>query len=165
MASAPWLYFYCCWFCCKSWIGGEGDQISMFRIGTALFQKFAETEHFWRISAYIWKWKSLSHVWLFATPWTIQSMEFSMPEYWSGWPFPFLGDLPNPGIKSRSPALQMNSLPAAPQGKHMKVKEQMSFGCLFQIYGKMWRTYPSPRIGECFISLRRSSTHTHLKKT
>ena len=30
------------------------------------------------------KWKSLSHVRLFATPWTIQSMEFSMLEYWSG---------------------------------------------------------------------------------
>ena len=30
------------------------------------------------------KWKSLSHVQLFATPWTIQSMEFSRPEYWSG---------------------------------------------------------------------------------
>ena len=32
----------------------------------------------------IWKWKSLSHVQLFATPWTIQSMEVSRPEYWSG---------------------------------------------------------------------------------
>ena len=31
-----------------------------------------------------WKWKSLSRVWLFGTPWTIQSMEFSRPEYWSG---------------------------------------------------------------------------------
>ena len=30
------------------------------------------------------KWKSLSGVWLFVTPWTIQSMEFSRPEYWSG---------------------------------------------------------------------------------
>ena len=30
------------------------------------------------------EWKSLSHVWLFATPWTIQSMEFSRPEDWSG---------------------------------------------------------------------------------
>ena len=30
------------------------------------------------------KWKSLSHVRLFVTPWTIQSMEFSRPEYWSG---------------------------------------------------------------------------------
>ena len=43
-----------------------------------------------------WKWKSLSHVQLFATPWTIQSMEFSRPEYWSGEPFPSLGDLPKP---------------------------------------------------------------------
>ena len=31
-----------------------------------------------------WKWKSLSRVRLFGTPWTIQSMEFSRPEYWSG---------------------------------------------------------------------------------
>ena len=29
------------------------------------------------------KWKPLSRVWLFATPWTVQSMEFSRPEYWS----------------------------------------------------------------------------------
>ena len=39
----------------------------------------------------------------------IQSMEFSRPEYWSGYPFPFPGDLPNPGIKPRSPALQVDS--------------------------------------------------------
>ena len=31
-----------------------------------------------------WKWKSLSRVWLFVTLWTIQYMEFSTPEYWSG---------------------------------------------------------------------------------
>ena len=31
-----------------------------------------------------WKWKSLSCVRLFVTPWTLQSMEFSRPEYWSG---------------------------------------------------------------------------------
>ena len=30
------------------------------------------------------KWKSLSRIRLFVTPWTIQSMEFSRPEYWSG---------------------------------------------------------------------------------
>ena len=64
-----------------------------------------------------WKWKSLSCVWLFATPWTIQSMEFSRPEYWSGEPFPSPGDLPNPGIEPRSPTLQADSLPAQPQGK------------------------------------------------
>ena len=51
------------------------------------------------------------------TPWTIQSMEFSRPEYWSGSPFPSPGDLPNPGIKPRSPVLQADSLPAEPQQK------------------------------------------------
>ena len=54
---------------------------------------------------------------LFATPWTLQSMEFSRPEYWSEWPFPSPGDLPNPGIEPRSPTLQADSLPAEPQGK------------------------------------------------
>ena len=42
---------------------------------------------------------------LFVTPWTIQSMKFSRPEYWSGQPFPSPGDLPNPGIEPRSPTL------------------------------------------------------------
>ena len=50
-------------------------------------------------------------------PWTIQSVEFSRPEYWSGEPFPSPGDLPNPGIEPRSPAWQADSLPAGPQGK------------------------------------------------
>ena len=58
---------------------------------------------------YQWKWKSLSHVWLFATLWTVQALEFSRPECWSGQPFPSPGDLPNPGIKPRSPTLQTDS--------------------------------------------------------
>ena len=33
------------------------------------------------------------------------SVEFSRQEYWSGLPFPFAGDLPDPGIKPMSPAL------------------------------------------------------------
>ena len=44
-------------------------------------------------------------------------MEFSRPEYWSGQPFPSPGDLPNPGIKPRSPALQADSLPTELSGK------------------------------------------------
>ena len=44
-------------------------------------------------------------------------MEFSSPEHWSGYPFPSPGDLPNPGIEPRSPALQADSLPAEPQGE------------------------------------------------
>ena len=47
---------------------------------------------------------------------TIQSMEFSRPEYWSGKFFPSSGNLPNPGIETRSPTLQVGSLPAEPQG-------------------------------------------------
>ena len=54
---------------------------------------------------------------LFATPWTLQSMEFSSPEYWSRQPFLSPGDFPNPGIEPRSPTLQAGSLPAEPQGK------------------------------------------------
>ena len=38
-------------------------------------------------------------------------------EYWTGLPCPPPGDLPNPGIEPRSPALQADSLPAEPQGK------------------------------------------------
>ena len=50
--------------------------------------------------------KLLSRIGFFATPWTTQSMKFSRQEYWSEHPFPSLGDLPNPGIEPRSPALQ-----------------------------------------------------------
>ena len=54
--------------------------------------------------------KLLSRVRLFETPWTVDyqaslSMEFSRQEYWSGLPFPSPGDLPDPGIEPRSPAL------------------------------------------------------------
>ena len=51
------------------------------------------------------------------TPWTIQSINFSRSAYWSGLPFPSPGDLPNPGIKPRSPTLQADYLPAEPQEK------------------------------------------------
>ena len=64
--------------------------------------------------------KLLSHVCLFATPWTHQvplSMGFPRQEYWSGLPFPSPGDFPNPGIKPRSPALQADSLLTEPPGK------------------------------------------------
>ena len=44
-------------------------------------------------------------------------MAFSRPENWGGQPFPSPGDLPNPWIESRPPALQVDSLPAEPPGK------------------------------------------------
>ena len=63
----------------------------------------------------------LSHVRLFATPWTVVhqaplSMKFSKQEYWSGLPFPIPGDLSNLGIEPASPALQVSSLPLSHQG-------------------------------------------------
>ena len=61
-----------------------------------------------------WKVKVAQLCRLFATPWTIQSMEFSRPEYWSGYPFPSPGDLPNLRIEPRSPALQADSFPRLP---------------------------------------------------
>ena len=64
--------------------------------------------------------KFLSHVQLFATPWTIKSIEFSRPEYWNGQPFPSPGNLPSPGIEFRSPTLQVDSLPTELQRKCIK---------------------------------------------
>ena len=63
--------------------------------------------------------KSLSHVQLFVTPWTVAyhtppSMGFSKQEYWSRLPFPSPEDLLNPGIKPRSPALPADTLPSEP---------------------------------------------------
>ena len=63
-----------------------------------------------------------SHVWLFAALWTVAyeaplSMGFSRQGCWSGLPFPSPGDLSDPGIESRSPALQADCLPSEPPGK------------------------------------------------
>ena len=65
--------------------------------------------------------KSLSRVRLFVTLWTVAhqappSMGFSSQEYWSGLPFPSPGDLPDPGIEPRSPALQADALTSRPPG-------------------------------------------------
>ena len=49
-------------------------------------------------------------------------MGFPREEYWSGLPFPPLGDLPDPGIKPESPVspkLQADSLPTEPTGDPM----------------------------------------------
>ena len=45
------------------------------------------------------------------------SIGFSRQEHWSGLPFPSPGDLPDPGIKPRSPALQADASPSEPLGK------------------------------------------------
>ena len=67
----------------------------------------------------------LSHVQLFATPWTVAhqaplSMKFSRQKYWSGLPFPSPGNLPSSGIEPRSPELQADSLPLSHQWSSQK---------------------------------------------
>ena len=62
-----------------------------------------------------------SHSRLFATPWTgayqaPPSTEFFRQEYWSGLSFISPGDLPDPGNKPGSPALQADALPSEAPG-------------------------------------------------
>ena len=83
----------------------------------------------WFSYTYMWWFSSLSHAHLFATPWTepsqaSQSVGFSRQDYWSGLPFPSPGDLPDSGIKPRSPALQADSLPT-------KLSVLSIFSCAF----------------------------------
>ena len=82
--------------CCDSWGRKESD--------TTEWLNWTEIKQTWK------KVKSLGHVQNFVTPWTINyhtppSMGFYRQEYLSGLPFPSAKDLPNPGIKPRSPAL------------------------------------------------------------
>ena len=70
--------------------------------------------------------KSLGHVRIFATPWTVAykaplSMEFSGQESWSGLPFPSPGDLPDPGIKP--------GLPSEPSPTIATSASRISTGC------------------------------------
>ena len=65
--------------------------------------------------------KSLQLCPTFCDPWTAAhqvplSMGFSRQEYWSGLPFPSPGDLPHPGIKPGSPALEADALTSEPPG-------------------------------------------------
>ena len=63
------------------------------------------------------------------TPWTVAcqaplSMKFSRPKYWTGELFPSPGNLPNPGIEHRSPALQMDSLPSESPEKTVDLRSK-----------------------------------------
>ena len=75
----------------------------------------------------------------------MQSMEFSRPEYWSGQPFPSPGDLPNPGIKPRSPTLQADSLPAEPLGK----PKNIGVGSLSLLQGIFPTQGSNPGLAHC----------------
>ena len=72
-----------------------------------------------------WKWSRVRPT--LCDPWTVAyqappSMGLSRQECWSGLPFPSPGDLPDPGIEPRSPALQADALPSKPPGKPIETK-------------------------------------------
>ena len=82
--------------------------------------------------------KSLSHVRLFATPWTVAyqappSMGFSRQECWSGLPFSSPGDLPDPGIEPGSPTLQADALSSEPPGNPRRFRAETKFYAIEKI--------------------------------
>ena len=106
-----------------------------------------------------WKWKmkvkSLSCVQLLATPWTAAyqaplSMGFSRQECWSGLPFPSPGDLPDPGIEPRSPALQADALPSEPPGQFWT----LSSSFLFPSFSSLILSPQSRTTVTCFRGMR-----------
>ena len=84
---------------------------------------------------------SFSCILLFVTPWTVAwqaplFMGFSRQEYWSAEPFPSPGDLPDPGIKIQSPALQADFLPSESPGKPITIYKCMYvyLKCLYYFF-------------------------------
>ena len=94
----------------------------------------------------------VSHSVKYVTPWTAAHqaplcMEFPRQEYWSGWPFPSPRDLPNPGIKPRSPALQVDSLPSeTPQKPFYHVKSHKINSLEPRIFFCIGRTGPGTNL-------------------
>ena len=89
-------------------------------------------------------------------PWTVVyqaslSMGFSRQEYWSGLLFPSPGNLPDPGIKPRSSALQADALPSEPPGKPT-IGSEYWFKVFVVTAGNVWRP-PSERKALNFITL------------
>ena len=96
----------------------------------------------------------ISRVRLCATPWTgayqaTPSMGFSRQEYWSGLPFPSSGDLLDPGIEPRSPALQVDSLLSEPPEK----PREMDYIHNYIVFGRA-----CCKFGTLYMSKSNSST-------
>ena len=103
----------------------------------------------WAVPHHLWV--QLSHVQLFATPWATAcqaplSMKFSKQEYWSGLLYPPAGDLPNPGIQPRSPALQADSLLSEWPGKlyshYLLLFKIYNISLVFTLKSIFYRDFP-----------------------
>ena len=129
--------------------------ISTLQVFTALNALFIYLwlflEQFYKVKV-----KSLSRVRLFATPWTVAyqsplSMGFSRQEYWSGLPFPSPGDLPDPGVKPRSSALQADTLPSEPPGKPRAVLVSQKLIRKYREFS--YTTYPFTNLSMCQMNV------------
>ena len=122
-------------------------------------------------------------------PWTIQSMEFSRPEYWthwtqvsciagrfltswatkeaqaywSGWAVPSPADLPDPGIEPGSPALQVDSLPTEISGKPTDAVQESLFCKNFSVISENQCREQSRRIKIHFVCMEITVTPHDLK--
>ena len=96
-------------------------------------------------------------------------MEFSRQEYCSGLPFPSPGDLPDPGIEPKSPALQADSLPPEPPGKPstyplisppqtQQAEQQLSAWRTTNISVMLQGVHTEPDIGACIFPLHLHSS-------
>ena len=104
-----------------SWPRFLSSRIQFGSRGVGRVTALLPTWQIWTHSEWVSECYLLSSVQFFATPWTVAhqvplSMELSRQEYWSGLSFPFPRDLPDPGIKPGSPALQADALPSEPPG-------------------------------------------------
>ena len=84
-----------------------------------------------------------------ATPWTVAcqvplSIELSRQEYWSGYLCPSLGDLPDPWIKPRSPALQTDTLPSEPAEEPHRTQRACF---VMSLNKKNWVNWNSSQVG------------------
>ena len=107
---------------------------------------------------------ALSHVQLFATPWTVAhqaplSRGFHREVYWSGLPFPSPGDLPDPEIKPVSfvsPTLQADSLPLSHKGSPFFLIGMLKIigilgGCQSGMVYMMAKEVPIGSVRECQV--------------
>ena len=87
-----------------------------------------------------WKWKSLSSIQLFATPWTIQSVEFSRPEYWFRVAIPFQGIFPtqgsNPGLPHCRQILYQLNHQESQEKQKLRIWRNEEFICPLGIFSQ-----------------------------